>query len=42
MLVQFGLGVDDGDDARGLGVEDEGFHVGDVCEDGVEVVLSDG
>ena len=42
VFVQFGLGVDDGDDTRGLGVKDESFHFGDLAENGVEVVLGNG
>ncbi len=41
ILVEFGLCVDDGDDAGGLMVEDESLHLGDVSENVVEVVLGD-
>ena len=39
IFVQFRLGVNNGDNAGGLGIEDEGFHFSNLAKNGVEVVL---
>lgn len=42
VFIEFGLSIDNGYDSRSLGIEHQSLHFGDLCEDGVEVVLSDG
>lgn len=42
ILVQFGLRIDDGYDARGFRIEDESLHLRNLPEDSIEVVLGNG